>query len=83
MMIEPPINDLLKKADSRYSLVVAISKRARQLTDEAAAAAKLGNGECSKLGVGADAKKAVTVATKEINEDTIDCIRYGEVLRHS
>ena len=82
MMIEPPINDLLKKADSRYSLVVAISKRARQLTDEASAAAKLGTHD-SKLGSGADAKKAVTVATNEISNDSIDCIRDGVVLRHS
>jgi len=34
-MIEPSINSLLEKVDSRYTLVVATAKRARQLTDGA------------------------------------------------
>lgn len=31
MMIEPPVNELLKKVDCRYTLAVEASKRARQL----------------------------------------------------
>ncbi len=31
MMIDPPMDELIKKADSRYTLVVEVSKRARQL----------------------------------------------------
>lgn len=31
MMIEPPINELLKKVDCRYTLAVEAAKRARQL----------------------------------------------------
>lgn len=31
MMIEPPINELLKHVDCRYTLAVEASKRARQL----------------------------------------------------
>ena len=35
MMLRPTMSDLLKKTDSRYSLVIAVAKRARQLTDGA------------------------------------------------
>lgn len=31
MMVDPPVTELLKKVDSRYKLVIATSKRARQL----------------------------------------------------
>lgn len=31
MMIQPPIGDLLKKVDCRYTLAVEASKRAREL----------------------------------------------------
>lgn len=31
MMIDPPLDELIKKADNRYTLVVEVSKRARQL----------------------------------------------------
>lgn len=32
MMVEPTVTDLLKKVDNRFKLVVATSKRARQLS---------------------------------------------------
>ena len=32
MMLYPPIAELLEKVDSRYTLVMEIAKRARQLT---------------------------------------------------
>jgi len=82
MMIDPPINKLLKKADSRYSLVVAIARRARQLTDEATKANKLEkSAEFPKPVISFDAKKAVTIAINEIYDDTIDCMRGDVVLR--
>ena len=31
MLVEPGINELLEKADSRYTLVIETAKRARQL----------------------------------------------------
>lgn len=31
MMVEPNVTDLLKKVDNRYELVIATSKRARQI----------------------------------------------------
>lgn len=33
MMTEPPINDLLKKTENRYTLAVEAAKRARQLIE--------------------------------------------------
>jgi len=62
-MIEPGINSLLDKVDSRYTLVVAAAKRARQLTE---GAHKLT--EC-------DSEKPVTVAINEIDEHKITYIR--------
>ena len=32
MMIEPSISDLMNKFDSRYSLVIAVAKRAREIS---------------------------------------------------
>ena len=34
MLIEPGINELLEKADSRYTLVIETAKRARQITKD-------------------------------------------------
>ena len=33
MMVRPTVNELLKKVDNRYELVIATSKRARQLAN--------------------------------------------------
>ena len=34
MLIEPPIDKIIKKADCRYELVCAVSKRARDLMQQ-------------------------------------------------
>ncbi len=62
-MIEPPIGSLLEKVDSRYTLVVAAAKRARQLTE---GVPKLT--EC-------ESEKSVTIAINEIDERKITYIR--------
>ena len=33
MLVKPKTEDLLKKVDNRYELVIAISKRGRQIID--------------------------------------------------
>ena len=33
-IIDPPIDDLLSKVDSKYQLVIFASKRARQINDD-------------------------------------------------
>lgn len=58
-MINPPILDLLTKAENRYSLVVMVSKRARQLI----------NGATPLVDI--DSTKPVTIAINEINQGKI------------
>lgn len=58
-MIYPPMSSLLKKVDSRYTLVIATAKRARMLT---AGAKKLTDYQSAK---------DVTVAVHEIEEEKI------------
>lgn len=65
-MIEPSIHSLLEKADNLFILCNFAGKRARQLVD---GAPKLT--EC-------DAYNEVTVATNEINEDKIVCVRKNK-----
>ncbi|KAB3533144.1 DNA-directed RNA polymerase subunit omega [Alkaliphilus serpentinus] len=65
-MLYPSINDLLKKVDSRYTLVLAASKRARQIIDG------------DKLLVNPQSKKPVSIATQEIYEDAVNYTKYNE-----
>ncbi len=62
-MIYPPISSLMEKVDSRYTLVVATAKRARQLADGAHKLTKC------------NSEKPVTVAINEINENKITYVR--------
>ena len=59
MLVEPGINELLKKADSRYTLVIETAKRARQIAqgDEPLV-------EC-------DSENPVTIAAHEIVEGKV------------
>ena len=61
-MIDPSVDDLLKIIDSRYEIIVGVSKRARELFE-----GKETTYDKSKL-------KAVSIAIKEINEGTIELI---------
>ena len=63
MMIEPGINELLGKVDSRYTLVVAAAKRARQIAE---GAPKLTH---------VNSDKPVTIAIHEINENKVKYVR--------
>ncbi|MGI6206010.1 MAG: DNA-directed RNA polymerase subunit omega [Anaerovoracaceae bacterium] len=58
-MLYPSINELRKKVDSRYTLVILASKRARDLID----------GYPPLVDIGID--KPVSIATEEIAEDKI------------
>jgi DNA-directed RNA polymerase subunit omega len=62
-LIKPNIDELLKKADDRYTLVVISAKRARQLCD----------GEIPLTSFKSD--KAVILAIHEINEGKITYVR--------
>lgn len=58
-MLYPSINELLDKVDSRYTLVMMVSKRARQLVDGREAI------------IESSSTKPVTVAVEEIADDKI------------
>ncbi|MBU3214148.1 DNA-directed RNA polymerase subunit omega [Clostridium estertheticum] len=68
-MISPSIVDLLKKVDNRYSLVVATSKRARQIIE----------GQSPLVQV--DSTKPVTIAIEEISEGAIVAITTKEGIK--
>ena len=59
MMVKPSVQDLLKKVDNRYRLVIVTSKRARQIA----------GGDISMTKV--DEKSPVTLAANEISEGTV------------
>ncbi|NMB24547.1 MAG: DNA-directed RNA polymerase subunit omega [Firmicutes bacterium] len=59
MMNQPPIEDLLTKVDSRYTLVVSTARRARQLL------------EGSPQFADANTTKPVTIALWEIGEGKV------------
>ncbi len=58
-MLYPSINEIKKKADSRYTLVVMAAKRARDLID--------GKPKLTQV----EAEKPVSIAANEISEDLI------------
>jgi DNA-directed RNA polymerase, omega subunit len=60
MMLYPSINEIRKKADSRYTLVILAAKRARDIID--------GKPILTEDG---DPEKPVSVAANEIDEDYI------------
>lgn len=69
-MLKPSIDQLLKKVDSKYTLVVAAARRARNIQAN-------GLGEDVKN----RAKKPVTIALEEIMNDQLEFqpIREGDI----
>jgi DNA-directed RNA polymerase subunit omega len=68
-VIYPPLNELMDKVDSRYTLVVQTAKRARELVDGA-----------KKL-TDVESTKSVTIAIHEIYEDKITYERTKEGIK--
>ncbi|MGK2852683.1 MAG: DNA-directed RNA polymerase subunit omega [Microbacteriaceae bacterium] len=71
-IIDPPIDDLLTKVDSKYALVIFASKRARQINDYYSA---LHEGNLfDNVGPLVDSTiddKPLSIAMREINEDKL------------
>lgn len=65
-MLYPTTDELLKRVDSRYTLVVMVSKRARQLLDGAEPL------------VAVNGKKVLSVAVQEIANGEITYTRPSE-----
>ena len=59
MLVKPKTEDLLKKVDNRYELVIAISKRGRQII----------NGSNPLIEVGKDEKSELTIAALELEKN--------------
>ena len=69
----PPIDDLLKAADSKYALVIYAAKRARQIN---AYYSQLGEGLLEYVGPLVDThvqEKPLSIALREINADLLTC----------
>ena len=60
MMLEPPMNQLLKQVPSRYMLVNVVAQRARQIASEA-----------EENGISLD-DKPVTLAIREVAEGKVE-----------
>ena len=68
-MIDPSIMDLMKRTDSKYTLVVEAAKRARQITD--------GSEPYTEV----DSEKTVTIATNEIADGKIGFYRTKDGIK--
>ena len=66
MMVKPTVQELLTKAKNRYELVIATSKRARQISSGAEVKTKVKE------------ESAVTLAANEIAEGTVERIEPKE-----
>ena len=70
-MIDPPIDDLAAKAESKYSLVLFAAKRARQINNYYA---QLHEGLFEHIGPLVETQlneKPLSIALREINEDLL------------
>ena len=66
MMVKPSVQELLTKAKNRYELVIATSKRARQISGGAEVKTKVKE------------ESAVTLAANEIAEGRVNIIQPAE-----
>ena len=63
MMIDPPIDKLIKKAPCRYALVCGVAKRARELESDA-----------NKEYLEASGKKSIQLAAEEVYTDKVSIV---------
>ena len=67
MIVKPTVTDLLKKSENRYELVIATSKRARQIA--------MGDEVLTKI----KEKSPVTLAANEIAEGKVTIVKEESV----
>ncbi|MFM2412671.1 MAG: DNA-directed polymerase subunit omega [Actinomycetota bacterium] len=71
-IIDPPIDELLDKVDSKYQLVIVAAKRARQINDyyqERAEGTVITAGPLVESTID---EKPLTIAMREINEGLVE-----------
>lgn len=66
MIVKPTVTELLKKAKNRYELVIATSKRAREIAGGA------------EVKTNVKEESAVTLAANEIAEGSVEIIKPDE-----
>ena len=71
MIVKPTVQELLTKAKNRYELVIATSKRARQISNGAEVKTKVKE------------ESAVTLAANEISEGKVEIIEPKEILEEN
>ena len=69
MIVKPTVSELLKLARNRYELVIATSKRARQISSGA------------EIKTDVDEESAVTIAANEIAEGKVKIIEPEEIVK--
>lgn len=78
-MIEPSIDDLLEKVDSKYTLVILAAKRAREIN---AYYSQLGEGRGEYVPplveTGGLRTKPLSISLEEISEDKVNAERSEE-----
>lgn len=62
MIVKPSVTDLLKIVDNRYMLIIATSKRARQIVEGSTPLVKV------------EEKSPVTIASNEIEEGKVKIV---------
>jgi DNA-directed RNA polymerase subunit omega len=71
-IIDPPIDELLAKVDSKYQLVIVASKRARQINDYYVERAEGTVTTAGPLVEFSLEEKPLTIAMREVNEGLIE-----------
>lgn len=71
MMVKPTVKELLKHAENRFALVIATSRRARQIA----------SGDKKMTDV--NAESPVTIAANEINEGKVEIYKANEELEEN
>ena len=71
-IIDPPIDELLDKVDSKYQLVIVASKRARQINDYYQERAEGTVVTAGPLVESTIDEKALTIAMRDINEGLLE-----------
>lgn len=71
MMLQPEIDDILNKTDSKYTLVIEVSKRARQINDFYRTLKAKELIRVRPPQIKSDSEKPITIALEEIAQSKL------------
>ncbi len=80
-MLYPSINDLVKDNESRYSLVIAVAKRARQIAQEAEEEGVVLKDNPVKLAINDFADKQVAIVYRTPEELSVEDAKDYNILQ--